>query len=221
MPLIKLGAEVVGRPEFVRPELLTHPPIPSDLVGLNPRTIMGQAKWDDVRREAYQENNYCCWACGTHKHSAWQHSWLEAHETYTYDEARLLARLKEIVALCHRCHMFVHANTLVGNLDWSCDDVTYVLRSGFLLLDAQELAGRASRANKYILHMCDRELYAALFGAAIPPARMTLTQYNWVLVWKGFEWKRVLDRIRCRPEGSEEEYVRCEREEDGMLHASR
>jgi hypothetical protein len=97
----------------------------------------------------------------------------------------------------------------------------YVVRSGFLLLDAHELADRASQTNKYILYMYDQELYATLFGNSVPPARMTLAQYGWKLLWDGYEWVRVLNRIRCRPEGSADEHVRAVRGEDGRLHDPR
>lgn len=219
MTRITLGTAVIGKPEFVRPELLTHPPIPAALAGLNPRTIMGQAKWDVVRQEVYQENNYCCWACGIHKSRAWRHFWLEAHETYAYNEAARVARLNEIVALCQRCHMFVHANNLIGSIDWSRDEVSYIVHSGFLLLDAHGLVETASNTNKYILWMYDSALYAILFDGGPPEARMSLSQFDWSLVWEGYEWTRVADRIRCRPAGSDEQYVRCERGDDGMLYA--
>lgn len=97
---------------FTRPLLLAHPHIPSAMAGVNPRTIKGQAWWDVVRREAYAKNNHCCWACGTPAGENRKHPALEAHETYDIDyrEARMV--FKEVVALCHMCHSFIHSRRL-------------------------------------------------------------------------------------------------------------
>jgi len=178
---------------------------------------MGQARWDDVRREAYAKNNYCCWACGVHKRRAWRNLWLEAHETYTYDVDARRATLGEIVALCQRCHMFIHANMLVGNIDWSRSEVEYILTSGFFLLDSAGLAANASPENKYILWMYDRSVYTTLFGSDSPTSRYDMPQERWVLVWKGYEWVRSVGRIRCRRVGATTPYVRCMRDEEGTL----
>lgn len=101
------------KPKFRRPELLLHREIPYSLIGVNPRSLMEQDRWDVVRREVYAQNNYCCFACGTHKLDAEYKNWLEAHETYEYDEDTCIATLKEIVALCHSCHSFIHVRNLV------------------------------------------------------------------------------------------------------------
>jgi len=99
--------DVPEGPAFVRPELLLHPPIPPALYGRNPRTAYGREWWNKVRRKAYRENNYHCWACGTHRLDA-RVPILDAHECYKYDYKRLEATLTEVVALCRNCHYFIH-----------------------------------------------------------------------------------------------------------------
>lgn len=95
--------EISTGPVFLRPELLTHPPIPLALRGVNPRTIKGQDWWDAVRHKAYNENNHCCWACGASEQ-------LDAHEAYTYDIKNHIAKLDEIVGLCGKCHQYIHSS---------------------------------------------------------------------------------------------------------------
>jgi hypothetical protein len=96
------------KPKFIRPELLFHPQIPQPLHGVNPRSIKGKEWWDETRREAYAENNDCCWACGVHRSSAQPQQWLEAHEVYDINWKKGRMKLKEVVALCPLCHAFIH-----------------------------------------------------------------------------------------------------------------
>jgi len=92
----------------IRPELLCQPNIIKPLHGLNPRTLLGQGRWDIERRKAYAKNSYCCMACWIEKSKAPFHQWLEAHEVYDIDFDTHTYKLKEIVPLCHSCHMYIH-----------------------------------------------------------------------------------------------------------------
>lgn len=108
---------------FVRPELLLHPPVPPEMHGRTPRELMGQAQWDKVRKAAYAENNHCCWACGIHKTEARYRQWLEGHERYDIDYKKGVMRLKDVVALCHLCHQFIHKSRAaalhsLGKMPW-------------------------------------------------------------------------------------------------------
>ena len=94
---------------FRRPELLLHPPIPHSLYTVNPRNIEGKAWWDEVRRKAYAENDYHCFACGAHQLDVeGRNMWLEAHECYDYDWINSEITFREVVALCPYCHKFIH-----------------------------------------------------------------------------------------------------------------
>lgn len=97
------------KPKFVYPYLLLHPQIPKPLHGVNPRTILGEAWWNEKRKEAYKENNYCCWACGSSERQP-----LEAHECYEINYIMGSAKLVQIVALCDLCHAFIHKGRIAN-----------------------------------------------------------------------------------------------------------
>ena len=127
---------------FPNPAILTHPNIPKPLHSVNPRSIKGDEWWNKVRQDAYAVNNYCCWACGVHKSKALFHQWLEAHEYYDIDYANGLVTLKEITALCHACHNFIHSGRLWvmfqrGQVDR--EKITTILEHGFNILERNKL----------------------------------------------------------------------------------
>lgn len=97
---------------FWRPEILASPNIPRALHTVNPRTILGKKWWDEQRQIAYAHHDYRCWACGVPKQNAEFYHWLEAHEDYNYNWKTGRVELKEIVALCHSCHSFIHNGRL-------------------------------------------------------------------------------------------------------------
>ncbi len=105
------------KPNFIRPELLLHPPIPVPLWGVNPRTIVGQTRWNEMRREVFEKNNDCCWACGVHQEKAKPTPWLEAHELYDINYKKGEMKRKEIVGLCGYCHSFIHKRRLATIVD--------------------------------------------------------------------------------------------------------
>lgn len=122
---------------FVHPELLCHPHIPKGLAGINPRTILGREWWDEQRRQAYEKNNYCCWACSIHGSDDPYEQRLEAHEAYEFDYAAKTATFVGTVALCHSCHCFIHSGRLWAR--YRClaiprEKVEYVVTSRLRLL---------------------------------------------------------------------------------------
>lgn len=92
----------------LEPELLLHPNIPKPLHTVTPRTIKGRAWWDVVRREAYNRMAYHCHACG-HLGNRDKGDYLEAHEAYDIDYKTGRVTLKKIVALCKKCHRYIHS----------------------------------------------------------------------------------------------------------------
>lgn len=175
---------------------------------------MGHALWDETREKVYSENNYCCWACGVHMTQAWKYVWLEAHETYEYDVGTMRAKLKEIVGLCHRCHMFNHIEMCRSN-GASEQDIQYIVTSGFALLP-DALRAEANVEVRYELHRVSPNIYDAIYGAREDFSRR-LPQYGWVLVWKDMEWRRSVGRLVCRPVGDNGIFKTAVRQEDGSL----
>jgi hypothetical protein len=109
---------------FTRPEILNHPNLPKPMHGVNPRTVMGQKKWDEVRREAYGKNNYHCWACGAHRHYDLvgnkfddDNGSLDCHEMYLINYELKTSEIVEFVALCKNCHSYVHSGRMNGEYD--------------------------------------------------------------------------------------------------------
>ncbi len=86
--------------------------LPEPLWGVNPRSIKGKKWWDEMRKKAYAENNYTCWACGVHRLDAAYKQHLEAHEVYEIDFEAGKMTFIEIVALCPACHSFVHSGRM-------------------------------------------------------------------------------------------------------------
>lgn len=104
---------------FPDPSILLHPQIPKPLHLLNPRTILGDGWWQEVRKEAYLRHGFCCHACGVLKYEAKHRQWLEAHEMYDIDYITGKVEFLEVVALCHFCHNFIHQGRLVSLLEKS------------------------------------------------------------------------------------------------------
>lgn len=98
--------------QFPKPELLLHPLIPPPLHGMTPRSILGDAWWDEQRHQAAAHNFYKCWACNIPKMKAKKHKWLEGHESYDIDWKAGTCVFKEVVALCHYCHNYIHRGRL-------------------------------------------------------------------------------------------------------------
>jgi hypothetical protein len=92
-------------PKFTRPELLLHGGIPGPLHGTAPRVVLGDKWWQETRSAAYVKNNWCCHACGAKPEVDKP---LEAHECYEFDYRKGRATYIETVALCYRCHQFIH-----------------------------------------------------------------------------------------------------------------
>lgn len=124
------------------PEILMHPHIPKPLHGVNPRSIMGQEKWDTVRQGAYRSTDYHCIACGVAKSEAKKYQWLEAHEYYKINYKKGEVKIIKIVPLCHYCHNFIHSGRLamiIGD-EKTEEEVIEILQHGFKILAKNKLS---------------------------------------------------------------------------------
>lgn len=156
---------------FPNPKYLTHPNIPKPLHGVNPRSIKGQAWWDIQRQKAYETHDYHCWACGIHKLHAKYHQWLEAHEEYqiNYNTGKVL--LKDIIALCHSCHNFIHSGRLYAlwnSNEWSTDKCIDILNHGFEILESASL--EPYHGTQYIAYL--------ISGASVSGYEFVLSKQN-------------------------------------------
>jgi len=179
-------------PLFRRPELLTHPNLPKPLHGVNPRTVMGQKWWNEKRQEAYAKNNYCCWACGTHKSVSLYRDWLEAHEAYEVDYPNGRMEIKEIVALCHACHNFIHSGRLYNTLNEDNEGkFLFVLRRGLRILKENALQpywGTLFVLEKY-KGATDTDAMARLASRGIIPNEVSMARWeDWRLIIDGVEY---------------------------------
>lgn len=91
---------------MVDPPNLTVEIIPTSLHGVNPRSLMGRAAWDRIRRQVAAEAGNRCEICGGVGPS---HP-VEVHERYEYDESVRppCQRIIGLIALCPDCHSVKH-----------------------------------------------------------------------------------------------------------------
>jgi hypothetical protein len=175
---------------FPQPELLTHPNIPDPMQGLNPRTVKGESWWNETRQLAYAQFDYRCWACATHKDTAIFLHRLEAHESYEIDYEIGVVRLKEVVALCHACHNFIHSGrlwALYSKGEISRDKIMFVLGHGINICKTNGLQPFfAAYLFKSMLHGNTREEaldFAKQQGGWFPP--------NVTVPWE--KWRMIID----------------------------
>jgi hypothetical protein len=136
-----------------RPELLVHGNIPKALHGVAPREIMPSKWWEKERKASYAANDYHCWCCGNHKLSS-PRKVLEAHEAYDIDYKNGTVELKEIVALCRNCHMFIHSGRMLSmflNGELSRERTLRILNLGFSRLKANGLKPFAGTVIVYLI----------------------------------------------------------------------
>ncbi len=82
----------------------------------NLRSLLSDAQWDAVRKEAYARAGGRCMICGARV------SRLEAHERWSYDEENCVQTLKDVIAVCRRCHEVIHIGrtSLMGREEEAC-----------------------------------------------------------------------------------------------------
>lgn len=171
-------------PDTFRPEpaILTHPNIPKPLHGMNPRSLRGQAWWDQVRHAAYASTGDRCLACGVPRAAARGHQWLEAHEWWRIDYQAGTAVVERIVPLCPFCHAFVHSGRLqmIAGREKTREECVAILEHGFRILKEHRL-----RAFPGTIDVA-RALGARTFGV-----RAYRIKVNEALRWQ--DWRLILD----------------------------
>lgn len=166
------------------PELLEQPLIPPPLHGVNPRTIMGKAAWDEERRRVYRKYGFTCAACGVNGRDAFPVTRLEAHERFRVDYRARRMELIGMEPVCPACHAFIHGGLLEIRLrsgQMSREIVRRILSHGVSVLAA--IGGTVPQAAH---HLCGRlGVRHGLRVAAPPPA----TRWSgWRLLWDGREY---------------------------------
>ncbi len=180
-----------GGDVFKRPELLLHPPIPTSLYRVNPRNLEGQSWWNEVRRDAYAENDFHCFACGCHQLDVkGSQNWLEAHECYDYDWELREITFREVVALCPYCHKFIHFIGIISK-----EYLGDVLEHGLLVLaEARMQLPDAQLSMAKLLYPERFPLLRDVSAQANREHRHKLVQlmnYAWLLNYGGkqYDWR--------------------------------
>lgn len=80
-------------------KLLVPELVPINCHGKAPRTYIGNAAWDILRKHVYRRAGHCCEICSAQGR-------VEAHERYVVQGDTL--SLVRLIALCPACHLSVH-----------------------------------------------------------------------------------------------------------------
>lgn len=82
--------------------LVAMPNIPKPLHGVAPRTLLGAATWNRMRKSAYLGADDTCEICGTKPDNLRQR---HGHEVYEIDYASGTAVFKRVFCICSLCHL--------------------------------------------------------------------------------------------------------------------
>jgi hypothetical protein len=81
--------------------------VPSSCWFTNVRSCVSQQDWERLRRMLLRRAGNRCEICQQGEDRAIQR-WLEAHERWSYDEARTTQSLRRLICLCSDCHRTTH-----------------------------------------------------------------------------------------------------------------
>lgn len=166
----------------MRPELLLHPNVPKPLHGMSPRELKGSEWWDKTRKEVYAKAGYRCQCCDVRKEDALFHKWLEAHETYEYDYKNGIAIVKEIVALCHACHSYIHSGLLQVKRDKG--EISYSKWQQIMLHGDNILYNAKLKPSPYVGEVAEWGKWKIVIDGEVFPTK-----------WKSFEhWRMAYNR---------------------------
>ena len=117
--------------------ILTMPNIPQPLqgYGMQPRTIEGKDRWDEMRHKCYLDAHYRCQACGRSVSSPGE---AQAHEMFSFDFDAKEAKFERLVCLCDECHKFIHSGRSITafkrDTGMKKDELLSIIRHGFELI---------------------------------------------------------------------------------------
>lgn len=80
--------------------IIAMPNIPKPLHGVAPRTLLGAATWNRMRRACYAAADMTCEICG----KKLERGMADAHEVYDIDYEKGVATFKRTVCTCRLCH---------------------------------------------------------------------------------------------------------------------
>lgn len=96
---------------FLVPEVLLSPPMPGEIWGFHPRTVLiGATKWKKLRDIMIERHGKRCMCCGEAAKA------VQMHEVYTYDFIDRIAEVHEFLLLCGKCHAYIHIDGLIARL---------------------------------------------------------------------------------------------------------
>lgn len=143
-------------PEGTGAPLITMPNVPRPLHGLPPRKLMGDTTWNRVRKRCYYDAGYKCEICGEEPPKGQLH----AHELYTYDFAEGTGTFERCIAVCKKCHDFIHSGRLVtmfknGNMLYPKSYLLTVVEKGFKIISEYNAEHRNMRPLKAYVTILD------------------------------------------------------------------
>lgn len=80
---------------------LTIELVPASMWNNNLRSLLKKDMWDNLRKKVYKKYNYKCAICGSG-------GLLHCHEAWEYNDKNRIQKLKNIIALCSKCHAVNH-----------------------------------------------------------------------------------------------------------------
>ena len=130
--------------------------VPEPLWGLNPRTEMGRAEWDRVRKQVYADASHQCEICGAAGR-------LEAHEVWQYDDEKFVQRLVRLTPLCGLCHGVKHFG-----------------RSALVLREEEK-----TRLSEHfvVINGCSRQMFAEHVRAELAKYKARSAHSEWTVDW--------------------------------------
>lgn len=75
--------------------------IPASSWNNNLRGLLPPWMWENLRKKVYKKHNFKCAICGAGGR-------LYAHEVWEYDDKNHIQKLKNLIALCTKCHAVKH-----------------------------------------------------------------------------------------------------------------